>query len=78
MLGEYFKGRTTIIIAHRISAVRHADQIFVLSDGQIMEHGTHDELIARPSEEAYYRNVFENQYGDFDSFYKGGVSCGKK
>jgi ABC-type multidrug transport system, ATPase and permease components len=78
MLGEYLGGRTTIIIAHRISAVRHADQIFVLSDGQIIEHGTHDELIERPREEAYYRSVYENQYGDFDNFYKGGDDNGQK
>ncbi|WAH38110.1 ABC transporter ATP-binding protein [Alicyclobacillus dauci] len=38
--------RTTIIIAHRLSAVRHADQILVIEDGQIAEQGTHDELIA--------------------------------
>ncbi|MBC7765668.1 MAG: ABC transporter ATP-binding protein [Hyphomonadaceae bacterium] len=76
---EYFHGRTTFIIAHRISSVKHADQIFVISDGQILENGTHEDLINRPIEEAYYRNVFENQLGDFDNFYaKGGERNGTK
>lgn len=39
------KGRTTIIATHRMSAVSHADQIIVLEDGHIVEHGTHDELM---------------------------------
>lgn len=40
-------GRTSVVIAHRLSTVRAADQILVLSDGQIVERGKHDELIAR-------------------------------
>lgn len=41
------KGKTTIIIAHRLSAVRHADQIVVLDDGVVVEQGNHDSLIAQ-------------------------------
>ena len=41
------KGRTCVIIAHRLSTVRHADTIFVLKDGAIPESGTHEELIAK-------------------------------
>ena len=39
-------GRTTLVIAHRLSTVRHADQIHVMADGRIVESGTHDELVA--------------------------------
>jgi ATP-binding cassette subfamily B protein len=46
-LRGFIAGRTAIIIAHRVSAVRWADQIIVLEDGVIAERGTHDELIAR-------------------------------
>jgi ABC-type multidrug transport system fused ATPase/permease subunit len=41
------EGRTTIVIAHRLSTVRHADKIVVLDEGTVREIGRHDELIAR-------------------------------
>ncbi len=52
-------GRTSVVIAHRLSTVRAADQILVLSDGQIVERGKHDELIARNGiySELYARQV---------------------
>ena len=43
-LDSLMKGRTSIIIAHRLSTIRQADQIFVLKDGQVVEHGNHDAL----------------------------------
>jgi ATP-binding cassette subfamily B multidrug efflux pump len=46
-LRELRQGKTTLIIAHRLSAVRHADWIIVLDGGRIVEQGTHDELVAR-------------------------------
>lgn len=45
-LEELMKGRTSIVIAHRLSTVRAADQILVVDDGEIVERGTHDELVA--------------------------------
>ncbi len=44
-LDELMKGRTSIIIAHRLSTVRQADNIFVIKDGQVVESGTHEDLI---------------------------------
>jgi len=46
-IDSLLEGRTTFVIAHRLSTVRHADKIIVLRDGQIVELGAHDELMAR-------------------------------
>ncbi len=46
-LREVMRERTAIIVAHRVSTVRHADEIFVLDGGRMAEHGTHDVLVAR-------------------------------
>jgi ATP-binding cassette subfamily B protein len=50
--------RTAIIISHRISTVRHADQIVVLDQGRIVEQGTHDELLARGG---LYADLYQKQ-----------------
>lgn len=57
-LKEVTKDRTNIIIAHRISTVKHADEIIVLDEGSIIERGTHDELVALGG---YYSNIYHKQ-----------------
>ena len=52
-------GITKVIIAHRISAVRHADEIVILEDGRIVERGTHDSLMALKGR---YYDTFVAQY----------------
>jgi subfamily B ATP-binding cassette protein MsbA len=53
------KGRTTFVIAHRLSTIRSADQILVLEGGEIVERGTHDELLAAAGR---YRQLHDRQY----------------
>lgn len=60
-LEEVMKGRTTFIIAHRISSVKHADELIVFEHGKIVQRGTHDELI---QEEGLYKRIYEIQYKD--------------
>jgi ATP-binding cassette subfamily B protein len=57
-LREIMQGRTTIFISHRVSTVRNADRIAVLHDGQIVEYGTHDELIEH---DGYYTELYNKQ-----------------
>jgi len=53
------RGRTTFVIAHRLSTIQSADQILVLEQGEIVERGTHDELLARGGR---YRQLYDKQY----------------
>lgn len=57
-LNEFFKGKTTVVIAHRLSTVKNSDQIVVLEEGKIIEKGTHKELIQLNG--SYY-NLVKNQ-----------------
>jgi ATP-binding cassette subfamily B protein len=57
-LQRFFNGKTVIVIAHRLSTVKNADQIIVLKNGVITEKGTHQELVANQSE---YFNLVKNQ-----------------
>jgi ABC-type multidrug transport system fused ATPase/permease subunit len=60
-LERLMRGRTTIVIAHRLATVRHADQIAVIEAGRVVERGTHDELSARP--DGRYRRLSALQFG---------------
>jgi subfamily B ATP-binding cassette protein MsbA len=53
------RGRTTFVIAHRLSTIRSADQILVLEEGEIVERGTHDELLAANGR---YKQLYDKQY----------------
>jgi ABC-type multidrug transport system fused ATPase/permease subunit len=46
-LDKLTRGRTSVVIAHHLSAIRHADVIFVIKDTELVEQGTHDTLLAR-------------------------------
>ena len=46
-LDELCKGRTTLVVAHRLSTIKNADEIAVVADGRIAEQGTHDDLVAK-------------------------------
>jgi ATP-binding cassette subfamily B multidrug efflux pump len=60
---QVMKGRTTFIIAHRLNTIREADRIMVIDQGRIVEHGSHDELIAA---EGVYHRMFMNQFRNLD------------
>jgi ATP-binding cassette subfamily B protein len=55
------KGRTSIVIAHRLQTIQEADRVLVLQHGEVKEIGTHDELLARPG---VYRTLYELQFQD--------------
>lgn len=56
---ELMKGRTSFIVAHRLSTIKNADQILVMNAGNIIERGTHDELLAK---NGFYARLYESQF----------------
>lgn len=61
-LDELMKGRTTIIIAHRLATIRKVDRIYVLKDGEIVEEGTHEQLALQDG--GFYANLVRLQWAD--------------
>jgi ATP-binding cassette subfamily B multidrug efflux pump len=60
-LRNLMQGRTTFIIAHRLSSLKHADEILVLEHGEVVERGTHEQLLASGG---VYRSIYEIQFKD--------------
>lgn len=56
---KLMEGKTTFVIAHRLSTIKNADKILALKDGEIIESGTHDELLAK---EGFYANLYNSQF----------------
>lgn len=60
-LDELCKGRTTLIVAHRLSTIRNADEIVVVEEGTITERGSHEDLMAKGGT---YKSLYELQFRD--------------
>lgn len=67
-LKQFAKERVTIIIAHRLSSLMHADKIFFIDNGEIIEHGSHDELVAQ---DGPYKALYELQIRPGDEMLEG-------
>lgn len=70
-LKEVMKGRTTFIIAHRISSLKHADEILVFKDGRIAERGRHEDLLKNNGP---YQRIYDIQYKDHQKVLQSQIS----
>ncbi|HEY3059500.1 MAG TPA: ABC transporter ATP-binding protein [Chloroflexota bacterium] len=69
-LEKLLSGRTSFVIAHRLSTIRHADQVLAIRDGEIIERGTHAQLLAR---RGYYYELYMSQFRRDVDFTENGV-----
>ena len=65
---ELMKDRTCFVIAHRLSTIRHADNILVVRDGNVVEQGTHEQLM---EQRGFYRKLYESQFEGVDQYVRG-------
>ena len=56
---KLMEGRTSFIVAHRLSTIQNADVILVMKDGKIIEQGNHEELLAK---QGFYANLYQSQF----------------
>ena len=64
-LNKLCEGRTTIVVAHRLTTIKNADEILVISGGKIVEQGSHEELLQKES--GAYKVLYDNQFKEIDS-----------
>ena len=60
-MDELMSGRTSFVIAHRLSTIKNADLILVMKEGDIIESGTHDELLAQGG---FYADLYNSQFAE--------------
>ena len=60
-MDSLMEGRTSFVIAHRLSTIKNADLILVIKDGDIVEQGTHEQLLAQ---KGFYADLYESQFAD--------------
>ena len=63
---QLMQGRTSFIVAHRLSTIRSADQILVMRDGRIIEQGTHEELLEK---KGFYTQLYSAQFAKVEEAY---------